>query len=145
MQRSDPDKCYTLEDFVACKQSDEITYRNFSIFEKSHGMEILDHSLISDYLDELSMYTVELELSNREMARYKYAPDLLAYDVYGSVQYDFIILMLNDMIDPKEFNRRKVRMLSRGALEELLGSIYTSEESYISTTRDQNGLVDTLG
>ena len=34
-------------------------------------------------------------MSNEEYRRYKYRPDLFAYDVYGKTDYDFVILLVN--------------------------------------------------
>ena len=102
---NDPALTYTLDDFVELQSVDNMTYYNFSILEIIDGVQHLDHNLVEDYLKELEATCVTLELSNEEMSRYRYNPDLLAYDIYGSVQLDFVILLLNDMIDQKDFDR----------------------------------------
>ena len=106
-EQNDPAKAYTLETFISMKYQDDLTYRNFSILEVLDGIELTDHCVIDEYLDELSALCVEVELTAEEYAKYKYSPDLMSYDVYGTTQLDFVILMANDMVDPKEFDSKK--------------------------------------
>jgi hypothetical protein len=132
---------YTLSDFIKQKTRDELTYRNLSILVKSHGLEVLDHNLLSDYLNDIEPYVVNMEFEDPvQQNKYKYAPDLLAYDVYGSVQLDFVILLLNDMIDYKEFDLSVVRMLRSTDLFNIFNIIYNKNADYIDITRKENNL-----
>ena len=65
---------------------------------------------------------------------------MLAYDIYGSTQLDFVILFANDMIDPKEFNLKKVKLPFASALSEFLSQVYNSNSGYITQNREDNGL-----
>lgn len=135
----DPARTYTLEDFVSSKTSDDLTYYNFSILELINGVEHLDKNLVEEYIDILISNCVTLELSNEEFARYKYAPDLLAYEVYGSVQLDFVILLINDMIDPKDFCKKIIKLPMASVLGAFLDGVYSKESGYIQQNRlDQN-------
>ena len=131
---------YTLDDFVELQSVDNMTYYNFSILEIIDGVQHLDHNLVEDYLKELESSCVSLELSNEELSRYKYNPDLLAYDIYGSVQLDFIILLLNDMIDPKDFDKRKLKLPYSSTLSAFLNTLYSKESKYINQNRAENNL-----
>lgn len=137
---SSPALTYTLEDFVRVKDSDDMTYRNFSILEIINGVELLDHNLLDDYADILSSICQDVELTPEQYNKYAYFPDLLAYDIYGSTQLDFVILFANDMIDPKEFNLKKVKLPFASALSEFLSQIYNSNSGYITQNREDNGL-----
>lgn len=137
---SDPALTYTLDDFIAMGFSDEMTYRNFSIIEIIDGIEHLDHNLIEDYLDELEALCINVELSDEQLKRYKFAPDLLAYDLYGSTQLDFVILFANGIADPKEFTRKTVKLPYASQMKKLLSSIYNSESGYIAQNRATNNL-----
>ena len=138
---NDPAKAYTLESFIALKYQDDLTYRNFSILEVIDGIELTDHCVIDEYLEELNSICVDVELTPEEFARYKYSPDLMAYDVYGTTQVDFIILMANDMVDPKEFNLKKIRLPYASAFREFLSSVYNANGGYIEQNREDNGLM----
>lgn len=137
---NDPALTYTLDDFVELQSVDNMTYYNFSILEIIDGVQHLDHNLVEDYLKELEATCVTLELSNEEMSRYRYNPDLLAYDIYGSVQLDFIILLLNDMIDPKDFDRKKLKLPYASSLSIFLNTLYSKESNYINENRANNNL-----
>lgn len=137
---TDPALTYTLDDFVELQSVDNMTYYNFSILEIIDGVQHLDHNLVEDYLKELESSCVSLELSNEELSRYKYNPDLLAYDIYGSVQLDFIILLLNDMIDPKDFDKRKLKLPYSSTLSAFLNTLYSKESKYINQNRAENNL-----
>ena len=137
---NDPALTYTLDDFVELQSVDNMTYYNFSILEIIDGVQHLDHNLVEDYLKELEATCVTLELSNEEMSRYRYNPDLLAYDIYGSVQLDFVILLLNDMIDPKDFDRKKLKLPYASSLSIFLNTLYSKEFNYINENRANNNL-----
>lgn len=142
---TDPALTYTLDQFISMKLSDDLTYRNFSILEVVNDLELLDHNLIEDYLPELESLCIEAPLSQDEYIRYKYAPDLLAYDVYGSAQLDFVILYANGIIDPKDFDLKIVKLPYASKMIAFLDAIYNSESNYINFNRSQNNLVsDTL-
>ena len=95
---------HTLQEFIARKYEDELTYRNFSIVEYADDIELIDRNLIGEYLDELTSTCTTYRFTTAEYRRYKYAPDLLSYDIYGTPSLDFIILICNGVIDPKEFD-----------------------------------------
>lgn len=145
MNYLDKEDTYKLSDFIKLKSSDEITYRNLSILNKSHNLEVLDHNLFSEYLGFIEPYVVDMKFEDKiQQNKYKYAPDLLAYDVYGSTQLDFIILMLNDMIDYKEFDLSVVRMIGKKDLLNILNKIYAKNDKYIDITRTDNNLYKTI-
>lgn len=141
MSRREPATTYTLDSFINMQKSDDMTYYNFSILEVINGVEHLDHNLVEDYLPFLSDNAIQLELSDDEYVKYKYAPDRLAYDLYGSTQLDFVILLLNDMIDPKDFMVRKIKLVYASTLSEFLNNIYSKEASYIQQNRADNNIL----
>lgn len=140
MAQHNPATTYTLQDFINMKNIDDMTYYNFSILEMINGVQHLDHNLVEDYLPYLNNVCETVSLSNEEYKRYKYNPDLLAYDLYGSVQLDFILLLLNDMIDPKEFDIRTIKLPYASGLNVFLNDIYTKESSYINSNRSECGI-----
>lgn len=136
----EPALTYTLEDFVAAGVTDEMTYRNFSILEVIDGIEMVDHCLIEDYLDECISLCAIVELDNETYNKYKYCPDLLAYDVYGSTQLDFVVMYLNGIIDPKEFTMKKIKLPYASQLRTILSEIYNSNIGYIEQNRADNNI-----
>lgn len=137
---SNPALTYTLDDFIRAGLSDDMTYRNFSILEIVDGVEHLDHNLIEDYQDELQLLCQDVELDIEQYKKYKYAPDLLAYDLYGSVQLDFVILFANGIIDPKDFDLKVIKLPYASVMKEFLNKVYNSEIGYIEQNRADNGI-----
>ena len=106
------DATVSIQDFIALRNSDEITYYNYSILEYLNGYDMFISNLLYDYEDEINDLAVTIKLTNIERAKYRYKPYLLAYDIYGSTETKFILMMLNNIIDPKEFDFETIRALS---------------------------------
>ena len=132
---NNPAQTYTLEQFINMKNTDGITYNNFSIYGKIDGQKILESNILDEYIDDLVSLSKIVKLSSDEYIKYKYAPDLLAYDVYGSVQLDFVILAVNDMIDPKDFNLKRLKLPTSTILKTMLNEIYSVNAGWISKNR----------
>ena len=140
MANINPATTTTLEDFIEMRSIYEMTYYNFSILEVINGVEHLNHNLIEDYLEELKSACITVDLTLDQYKKYKYFPDLLSYDVYGSVQLDFIIMLLNDCIDPKEFDKKTVILPYASVLASFLNTVYSKEQLYIEENRVKFGL-----
>ncbi len=125
------DATYTIEEFIASKDSDEITNDRFVIAKYLNGIELPITNLLYDYEDELNSMTVKVKLSELEMIKYRYKPFLFAYDVYGSVETEFLILMLNNIIDPKDFDFNPIKVVPKSTLIALLGRIISINENYL--------------
>lgn len=138
-----PDQTATLAEFVSAGINDDMTYRNFAIVEVIPcGLELIDHNIIDDYLDELKRISIQItNITDAERVRYKYAPDLLAYDVYGSTQLDFIIMAINGVATPTEFTMKGIlRLPTASNLKTFLSSVYNANAEYINLNRSNNGL-----
>lgn len=140
LSSSNPAYTFSLDDFIALRLTDDSTYFNFSIVEKQGNIIFTDHSLIDDYLSELTALCYPVQLTDEELKKYRYSPDLLAYDIYGSTQLDFIILKANDMIDPKEFNIKTIKLPYNSYLKSLLSDIVSANKGYIEQNRIDNGM-----
>lgn len=141
MAISNPALTYTLDDFISMQIYDDMTYYNFSILEVINGVEHLDSNLVEIYLEELKSQCISVQFSEEELKKYKYNADLLAYDLYGSVQLDFVILLLNDMYDPKEFTKKNVILPHSSTLSKFLNDVYSKEEGYIKQNRADYGIL----
>jgi hypothetical protein len=139
--KNDPSLTYTLDDFVAMQMSDDMTYYNFSILEVVNSVEHLNINLVEEYSSILKSQALQVELTDEEYKKYKYCPDLLAYDVYGSVQLDFVILILNDIFDPKEFVNKTIRLVPASVLQQFLNEVYGKEYGWIQQNRADYGLL----
>ena len=140
VQKHDPALTYTLDDFISLQLSDELTYYNYSIIEVMDGVEHTSQNMMEEYIDELKKECLQVKLSDIELKRYKYHPDLLSHALYGTVQLDVIIMMLNDMIDPKDFTRSNIVLPYSSSLYNFLDDVISKEGLYISNNRAEQGL-----
>lgn len=134
-----PATTYNIDDFIAMKNTDKLTYYNFSVLEKLKNIEFLNFNVIEEYLDILPVEKITLE--PEQMARYRYKPDLLAYDLYGSTQLDIVILLINDMVDPKDFDRTRIYLPYASALSEFLDRVYTANYTLLQQNRLDNNII----
>lgn len=134
----DPATTYNIDDFLKMQDLDTATYYNLSILEPYNGVEHLYWNLIDDYIENLEVVKVKLE--DNQFTKYKYHPDLLAYDVYGSAQLDFVILAANDMIDPKDFNRKNLYLPFATTMSKFLDEVSSSNTALLKHNRLDNGL-----
>ena len=131
------DFTYTVQDFIDLRSSDEITYYNYSILEYLNGFDMFITNLLYDYEDELNGLAVVVRLSDVEKIKYRYKPWLFSYDIYGSAETQFIIMMLNGIIDPKEFDFNRVKVLRPADLQNVLNRINSVNESYLNNNRSK--------
>ena len=128
-----PQNTSTIEEFINSGSGITITYYNLSFNDMlSNGTVVSVHNVISDYLDELKDVAVYVSLNQDQQFKYMYKPKLLCSDLYGNPELYFIILLLNDMADVKEFTKPVIRMLSKNSMSELLTLIYNAEKQAIS-------------
>lgn len=127
----------TIQEFISSAPSNSITYENTSFLEKFSTLTLVSYNIFNDYLDEMLELSVSVTLSDEEYNRYVYRPKLLAYDVYGSTEVYFLILMLNNICNVKEFNFRKVKMLRVEDLEKVISSVYNSEKYRLDLNRSK--------
>ena len=138
MANIDPACTYRLSDFINLKDNDEFTYDKYALYMQSYNVEHIIYSSnnsIYTYLDEMKDRSVIYTFSDEEFRKYQYRPKLLAYDLYGSTELYFIILALNDTCNIKDFNKRKVRLMFRQDLSDILSQIFNAESNRLYLNR----------
>ena len=129
------DQTISVQDFIAMRTSDEITYYNFSIVEYLNGYDMFITNLLYDYDDEFKDLTIYVKLTEVEKLKYRYKPYLFAYDLYGSREMSFIIMMLNGIIDPKEFDFNKVKVIKYDQLGMIINRIAAVNEIFMNKNK----------
>lgn len=130
----------TLESTVVNNLAKEISYLNMSILatidDKSIDYPI--HNLFYDFLDELKPAYHTVKITDPLLkTRYKYRPDLFAYDNYGDSSLDWVILAMNDMISPKDFNITEIKAIDEDYLVPILSNILSAGKEYIDSNRSK--------
>ena len=130
--------CSTIDDFIALRSTDTVTYYNLSILAKSlvnSNLIYSESNILDTYMDELKKIYVEIELTPEQYSKYKYKPKLLAYDLYGSTEIFFVIMALNGICNIKDFNLKKVRLVYASDMVEFINSVVSAEKRYIELNR----------
>jgi hypothetical protein len=138
-----PELASTIDDFIASgKDAPLLTYYNFSILQveystdKTIRFDFTSDNLITDYLDIFKENAQEVKMTTLEQRKYYYNPDLLSYDLYGTTELDFVIMLMNGVIDSKEFTIPTLKLIPKTTLINLMSSVYNAESEYLRINRD---------
>lgn len=132
------DMTYTIEDFINSSNSSDINYETTSLIQRINGYTMISYNIFNDYIDELNDLAVYVTLTNEEYNKYLYRPKILAYDLYGSTELYFLILMLNNICNVKEFNFKRLKLLKVDDLQKFISAVYNSEKDTLSLNRTKN-------
>ena len=134
-----PESTYTLDQFIACQSDTNFCYNNLSFIDQIDNIKYNTYNVASDYLDEIiSEYCVNVELSDDQLSKYKYRPKLLCYDVYGSQEIYYLILILNDICSVKDFTKKKIKLPNKSNMTKICKAIINSNRSDIQKYNDAN-------
>lgn len=86
--------------------------------------------LITKYWDIVQNYVVDIELTEDEFIKYARRPRLLSLDKYETIELWASILLINNMVSPVQFNKRKIKMFTTDILE-ILEELLILEEGNI--------------
>ena len=103
------DKAQTIKDISEINESDVLwtidsfyTYINYA-----NQLIAMDRNILSDFDDIFYQYLEEYYVDNK----YFYKPNLLARDLYGTSELDFLILYFSNIPSYTEFNKSKIKYL----------------------------------
>lgn len=140
MASTKTDTTYTVEQFIRLGRSNKVTFDGFSYKDLvSNGTEVAILNSVDDYMDELRDVIVKVKFTPTEYRRYRYKPKLLCHDVYGNTEVYFVILLLNGIIDIKEFDMDVVKMISVESMESLLSAIFNAENKWMKLYNTDHG------
>jgi hypothetical protein len=131
---------YTMEEFISLGKGSNLTYDNYSYKDiLSNGTEIAVLNVVNDYLPEIKDKAVKVKLSDDEYRKYRYKPKLLCYDVYGAPELYYVVLLINGMIDVKEFNSDTFYLITKDDMNSFMSEIYNAEYQYIAEYNTEHG------
>lgn len=129
----------TINEFIDAGKNSMLDYSKLSFKNTlSNGTIVSVLNVISDYVEELREQSVKVKFNAEEYDKYKYKPKLLCNDVYGNPELYYIILLINDIADVKEFDKQVILMIKKDILYELLENIYNAEIKAITKYNDRN-------
>lgn len=125
---TDPGKTSTIEDFITFKDDVTVSYNNFSFKDKYDNIIYPIKNIVDDYIDELKKLLVEVTMSETEYLKYRYKPKLLANDIYGNPELDFLIMAMNGMCNMKEFDSKTIYLIRDIDLDNFITSIFNANK-----------------
>lgn len=123
----------TMQDLIEKAKLMEVSYRNLHnyviIRDKVTEERIRAPftSIINKYRDFLSDITYEVTLTDVEYMKYRYAPKTLSQDLYGTTEYWFIIMELNNCITVANFNSKTLKIYEPEGLNAIINEIMILE------------------
>ena len=128
----------TLEDFIDSKDENELTFHAFDLYDVSvDGSYLITKNLLHDYIDDMEEAAYNVYLSIEEQNKFYYRPRLLAHLLYGNPNLYYVLLLLNNMGDEKDFNRNPIKVLKPVDLVDVLSAIYGSNATMLKYHKDK--------
>lgn len=128
---------YTIEQFIESQSMEELDYYSLSVLDYFNYAEYSIDNVVYDYLKELKQNVVILRLSDFEYKNYIYNPSRLSHKLYHTTQYDFIIMILNGIVDEKDFTFHDIKVLRPDDMKTLLSRIYSAEKDFLISNRQK--------
>ena len=116
---------YTLSDFIREYSVEDLRVDAFHLKEvffqngMKHKIVVNGDNIADKYSAELEENKKIVEFTTKEYYKYRYNPKLLSYDVYGTTELWFFILMANEIYTITEFDLRKVKLFDAAIISKL--------------------------
>lgn len=135
-----PSESYTMEQFISLGRKVSLTYDRYSFKELlSNGTEISILNVVNDYMREIKENSLLVKFSENEYRKYRFKPKILSYDVYGTQDLYYVILLVNGIIDEKEFDFTELLMPTTDTMNTYMSAIYNAEYRYIKEYNSAHG------
>lgn len=135
-----PSESYTMEQFISLGRKVSLTYDRYSFKELlSNGTEISILNVVNDYMREIKENSLLVKFSENEYRKYRFKPKILSYDVYGTQDLYYVILLANGIIDEKEFDFTELLMPTTDTMNTYMSAIYNAEYRYIKEYNSAHG------
>ena len=134
-----PQNTYTIDQFIQCQSDTNVCYNNLSFIDQYANIQFNTYNVLSDYLDEIrENYCLKIKLDKDNMFKYKYRPKLLCYDIYGDGELAFIIMIINDICDVKEFTKDTLLMPTIENMQLITKRLYNANKNDIEVYNEKN-------
>lgn len=91
-----PQAIKTLDDVIL--REDRYDINKVTLFKQTEDGELVipDKNIFRTYLRFIRPYVTELKVSDHARQFYRFRPQLLSLDIYGTPSLDWMLMMLND-------------------------------------------------
>ena len=103
----------------------------FTMNNESEEVILLGSGILDKYKKDLDNIKVTKKLTYEEQRKYYCNPWYLSYDLYGTVEFWYLILEANNMYSAIEFTQDTIQVYD-GSLPRIIDSILALEEEFIN-------------
>jgi hypothetical protein len=138
MQQVHNGRTANMADFVEKSLSNGIEFQNSSYYTVIDGIIEEDYNIFRDrYYAEILSYTELRAFNETEFdQKYKFRPKRLSNDLYGSIDYWYLLLLVNDMSNPMDFKKRLIRVFTSSGIDRLRDILKKEEEDILKNKAD---------
>ena len=125
MIEGNSENIYTLDNFIQEYGTEDLRVDAFHLKEvffnpgMKHKIVVNGNNISDKYTSELEENKRIITLNTKEYYKYRYNPKLLSYDVYGTTELWFFILMANELYSITEFDLRKLVLYDASIISKL--------------------------
>lgn len=134
-----------ITDYIEAYRDLEISFDRLYLKEKatlsedSSGINsaiVLGERYTDKYKSDLDDLITMKTFTREEVFKYKCNPWMLSFDLYGTTEFWFLLLDLNDMSSATEFTRTTIKVYD-GSLPDVIDAIMANEELFIDNNESE--------
>ena len=116
---------YTLSNFIREYGVEELRVDAFHLKEvffqdgMNHKIVVNGDNIADKYAVELEENKKTVEFTTKEYYKYRFNPKVLSYDLYGTTELWFFILMANEIYTISEFDFKKLKLYDASIISKL--------------------------
>lgn len=131
MRQNANGKCKTIDDFVRIGKTNSIQWQNSSYYTSVNGIVMEDFNIFRDrYYPKLMGYLEDYTMdSERFTNEFKYRPKALSYELYGTIDYWYLLLIVNQMCSAMQFTKKKIKVISQNGIAYIKAAMLKEESN----------------
>ena len=116
---------YTLSNFIREYGVEELRVDAFHLKEvffqdgMNHKIVVNGDNIADKYAIELEENKKTVEFTTKEYYKYRFNPKVLSYDLYGTTELWFFILMAHEIYTISEFDFKKLKLFDASIISKL--------------------------
>lgn len=108
----------------------------FESFSESQDVIMTTSCILDKYKKDLDTLLETRTLTDDEQRKYFCNPWMLSYDLYGTVEFWFLLLEANNLYSATEFTQATIKVYN-GSLPAVIESILALEEEFINSNEEE--------
>lgn len=131
----------TIDEFIDDYRDREVSmdtlhYKEINEFPSGESIMMLTDTILSKFKADLDEIIETKTFTTQEQTRYYCNPWYLSYDLYGTTEFWFLLLDLNDMHSAIEFTRNPIKVYD-ASLPDVVNEIIALSEEKVELNNDE--------